>query len=144
MTTQIMNNKLSLKNFQPQGKRGVIVELQPYPEEAEKSESGLYMPKYRQYESDGGRPAAAIDKEKYSLVGTIKYISSAALSHMEKEGMEYKVGDTVTVLQHAKNHTNWLIEDKMQRVADFKGLLLLTPEHLECKIVKTTDNNEND
>lgn len=135
-----MNNKLSLKNFEPQGKRGVIVELIPYPETSDKSESGIYMPKYKTYETDGGRPAARIDKEKYSLVGTIRYISSCAQSLMHKEEMEYKVGDMVSVLDHAKNRANWLIEDKLQQVADFTGLLLITPEHLECKIT----NYEND
>lgn len=139
--TQIsMSNKLSLKNFEPQGKRGVIVQLIPYPETSDKSESGIYMPKYKSYETDGGRAAARIDKEKYSLVGHIRYISACAKSLMEKEDMQYSIGDMVSVLSHAKNQSNWLIEDKLQQVADFTGLLLITPEHLECKIT----NYEND
>lgn len=121
-------------DFKVHGQRGVLIQLLEYPEQTTKSESGIYMPKYKAYETDGGRPAAAIDSEVYSLVGKVLQISDKAKEIMDEEKMGYTVGSFVSIAPHAKTRNNWFIEDKLQQVADFTGKLLLTPSQIECEI----------
>lgn len=130
------------KAYSVQGPKGVLVQLFKYPESTTVSDSGIYMPKYKTYETDGGRPAAAIDSEIYTLVGRILQISEKAQDMMDEDKMSYKVGDIVSVLKHAKNPNNWFIDDKGNQVADFTGLLLITPSHLEIKVLDDTFDNK--
>lgn len=128
-----------ISKFEVQGTKGVLVKLEPYKGETV-TRGGLIVPKYKNYETDGGRPASKRDPERFSTVGQIVAISDKAQELMDQEMMNYKVGDTIAVYSHVKNSNNWFIEDKLHPVADWNGYLLVHPNSLECKLIN--DDNE--
>lgn len=129
------------KMYKVQGASGVLVQLHPFDEATTKTTSGLIVPKFKDYETDGGRWAAKMDVEKFSLVGTIVQLSEKCKEIMEQEKMDYKEGDVVAVKATAKQTYNWFITDKNTPVADWTGLLLITPHLLECKIEEENDED---
>lgn len=116
------------------GQKGVLIQLEKFPKESTTTESGIVIPQYKAYETEGGRPAAKIDEEIYTTIGTILQISTAARQLLEKENTSLEPGDKVMIHPSSKNPHNWFFPDRNQRVQDFQGLLLISPQQVQAKI----------
>lgn len=122
-------------NYKVQGSRGILVRLDKY-ESDKVTESGIIVPKFKNYETDGGRPASKIDDgEVFSSTGTIVQVSDKCQQLLSEEKMDLGEGDRVMIDPNAKSPHNWFIENRSVKVADFEGLVLLHPNHIQAKIV---------
>lgn len=119
------------------GQKGVLIQLDEL-EQATVTESGVHIPAYQNYTTDGGRPASELSTEKYSPMGEVLQISDKAQELLEQEKMDIKVGDRVAISPGSKHVSFWFIEpDKLTRpVNKFDGKVLIHPNSIQCKIEK--------
>lgn len=129
-----MNKKFKIEQLKPVGSTGIVVKLEPFEDTVTQTESGLYVPTYENYTTDGGRPDARPTNETYSTVATVLAISDKASSLIEEEDYSLAPGDKVLVYPRAKNPQNWLILTRHVPIADFEGYLLLHPNMIQMKI----------
>lgn len=135
-----MDRLPSLDNYNVHGPKGVLIQLHERPE-ATVTESGIMIPKFKAYETEGGRPASKLATEKYSLIGTILQISEKAQETLDDNKQPYKVGDTVSVFPQAKQQHCWFLLDKINPVTDWTGLILIIPAQIEAEVTTTTQND---
>jgi hypothetical protein len=119
-------------SFKIQGVKGVLVELQKYPEDL--TTGNIFVPKYENYETDGGKPAAKIKEELYSSIAKVLQISDAAKNTMEESFMDVQVGDYVLIQDASRHFSNWFILSPNHPVADFDGKLLIHPNSILAKL----------
>lgn len=129
----MVNRKFNINEVLPQGSKGVLIKLQPY-EEDTTTETGIVIPTYEAYTTEGGRPAAKPTLEKFSTIGIVLAISDKARELLDEEKMDLKKGDAVLIYPHAKVSSNWLILHRHTPVADFEGYLLLHPNAVQAKL----------
>ena len=119
-------------NFKVLGHRGVLVQLQKYPEDL--TTGNIFVPKYENYETEGGKPAAKIKEEIYSSIAKVIQISDMSKEILEKERMELQEGDYVLIQDAARHYNNWFILSPNHPVSDFDGHLLLHPNSILAKL----------
>lgn len=127
--------------YEVQGQKGILIQLDKYPEEITQTSSGILIPQYKNYETDGGRPAAALEKEVWSTVGTVLQISPRAKEDLEREKISLFPGDKIYIQPAAKHPHNWFFSDRMTRIQDYEGLLLITAAAIQA-IVHETPNEQ--
>jgi len=129
----MVNKAFNINDIKPQGSKGLLVKLQPF-EEDTTTESGIVIPTYENYTTEGGKPAAKPTLEKYSTIALVLAISDKASEIMTEEKMDIKKGDTILLWPQAKISSNWLILHRHTPVADFDGYLLIHPNMIQSKI----------
>lgn len=131
---------MTINNYKVQGIKGILIKLETYPndEAVTVTDSGILIPKYHVYESEGGREVAAMTNEKYSSIGSIIQISQAALANIAENNLDadlIKVGARVSVTNQTKaSQSNWFIVNQHEAVADHEGYILVTPAAIQAVI----------
>lgn len=120
--------------YEVQGQKGILIQLDRYPEDFTQTSSGVIIPQYKNYETDGGRPAASIDEEVYTSTGTVLQISHKAKEELEEQRIPLSVGDRVMIQPSQKNPHNWFFPDRHIKIQDFTGLLLVGVPAIQAKI----------
>lgn len=108
----------------------LLVQLIPF--QTTKSESGIIVPKYENYTTDGGKAASTVSHEKYSSLATIVQISAKAQDLLDESKSTLKVGDTIALYPSALNSSNWFILDRTRPVTEHEGYLLIHPNHIQA------------
>lgn len=133
---------LTINNYKLQGIKGVLIKLETYlnEEAVTTTESGIIIPKYNTHETDGGRFVAAMTNEKYTTLGTILQISTAAEINAAEINMDVdklKVGARVAVSEQTKSSpTNWFFPNRDEAVAEHVGYLLVTPAAIQAFVTQ--------
>ena len=122
-----------IQKYKVVGQKGVLLKLLPYTEETT-TESGIVIPLYDNYTTDGERPASKLSNKKFSDLAEVVQISEKAQAIMEDEKMNITVGDMVAIYPSANNSSNWFILNREVPVADFEGYLLLHPNYIQAKV----------
>jgi co-chaperonin GroES (HSP10) len=126
---QILNPQQ--QNFKIEGDK-LLVKLEAY--QTTTSESGIIVPKYENYTTDGGKPASSIAHEKYSSIATVIQISPKAQDLLDANKSTIKVGDTIVLYPSTLNSSNWFILDRTRPVTDYEGYLLIHPNHIQASL----------
>ena len=89
------------------------------------TESGVYLPKFLNIETDGGRPDVRTSNEKYVASGTVVDASPLALSKMADAKTPLSIGDKVFVSQTAVSQSFHFKSKRDALQYDFDGLILV-------------------
>lgn len=127
------NRSLPVSKYNVVGPKGVLINLHPYPTD-QITESGIIVPAFDNYETDGGKPATKIKEDVYSPIGQIEQISIAAQKEIDDSGMDLKVGDWILIQGQAKASFNWFVISADTPVANFDGKLLIHPNQILAKL----------
>lgn len=139
MTINESHTPTAPTNFTLLGPRGVLIQLDKL-KSATTKESGILVPSYENYETEGGRPAAKLNHEVYSLLGTITQLSHKAKEIAALDGYQLTTGARVVVYASAKVPNNWFVDpSKLENpVNDFDGSLLIHPSQIQCILNTST------
>jgi co-chaperonin GroES (HSP10) len=102
----------------------VLIKLKEHPDHT-LTESNIYVPKFVNIESDGGRPLAVPSNEKYVAEGTVIQMSPLAAKKMEESYTPLKVGDRVFVSPSAVSQSFHFRTERDAIVYDFDGMILI-------------------
>ena len=124
-------------NYTVLGPKGILIQLFPLQDSAT-SPSGVLVPSYENFITEGGKPASTLSLERFSCIGTVLQISPTAADYLLKESIDLSVSDVVGIHSTYKNQSNWFISPDKARlpVQDWDGLLLVSPQMLSFKINK--------
>lgn len=122
------------------GQKGILVQLREL-QKATVTESGVHIPAYQNYTTDGGRPASELSSEKYAPIGVVLQVSDKAKEILEQEMMDVNPGDTVAINPGSKHPSFWFIEPNSltQPVNKFDGKVLIHPNSIQCKILNDVE-----
>lgn len=140
-TNETPYSPLTINNYKLQGLKGILVKLDEYEDgqAVSKTESGLIIPKYKTHETEGGRFVAAMTNEKFTTIGTIIQISSAAKKNAEETSIDVdylKVGARIAVSEQTKSSpSNWFIPNRTEAVAEHDGYIIITPSAIQAFVV---------
>lgn len=132
-------SSLPVSSYKVIGIKGILVKLHAYPSEL-KTESGLVVPAFENYETDGGKNASRIREEIYAPIGQIEQISDAAKKEIEDYGEQLNVGDWVLLHSQIKAEFNKFIISPDSPVSNFDGKFLV---HFNQILAKLTIDNGN-
>jgi len=102
----------------------VLIQLDEHPDHTI-SEDGIYLPKFLNIETDGGKPDIKASNEKYVASGTIIQMSPLAAKKMEENLTPIQVGDKVFVSQAAVSQSFHFKRKRDALQYDFDGLILI-------------------
>lgn len=101
------------------------------------NEDGILVPRYKQYESEGGLPKASVDNAKYTTRGVVLKVGTGV------ESRNFQIGDIVYVPIHASidNSRYFFNLNREKVVSDFEGIIRLPVNLVEFN---TRDNLHSD
>ena len=103
--------------------------------------SGLTIPLYENYETDGGRPGAKASDKKFLSQGTVVALSQSASKKLEENNSPLNIGDKVFVTQNAVSPQYQFFPDRSNLFIQFEGLISIPHVLIEAKINGLSESN---
>lgn len=115
------------------------MQLDRYSSPVTSTSSGVLIPKYDAYFTEGGKPAAKQSNKEFTSVGTVISVSPAALSYIEQEwkGLTLVPGQRVWLQPNAASPKNQFLIDRDVPItqAELTGespFVLVPPQSIEA------------
>lgn len=103
-------------------------------EDHSKSESGLSIPLYEAYQTEGGRPSAKLSDKTYLAQGEVILCSPSAAKKLEEQGTPISIGQKVFVTMSSVSPAYQFFMDRSNLVLEFDGHILIPYTFIEAYV----------